>query len=287
MGSFAGRDTARFARLYAASGAAAWGVSEETFADALERSVARRWAGEHPSDRDVARYLDGLAVADLALACACRDGQERAWDRFVEQYRPVLYASARAIAGESGRELADSVYADLYGLDASRADRRSLFSYYHGRSSLAAWLRAVLARRHIDRVREHSRTDPLDESDPVSSAPASTLPGPADPRRDEYVRAAQASVDAAIAALEGPDRLRLRLYYAEGLTLAEIGRVFGEHEATVSRRLSRLRRSLRGTIERELRARHGFDESSVRLCFEYAADAPELHLTRLLSTEER
>ena len=286
MGSFAESHAGRFARLYAASGAASWGVSEETFADALERSVARRWAGEQPSDRDVARYLDGLAVVDLALACACRDGQERAWDRFVEQYRPVLYASARAIAGESGRELADSVYADLYGLDANRADRRSLFSYYHGRSSLAAWLRAVLARRHIDRVREHSRTDPLDESDPVSGPPSS-LPGPDDPRRDEYVRAAQASVDVAIAALEGPDRLRLRLYYAEGLTLAEIGRVFGEHEATVSRRLSRLRRSLRDTVERELRASHGFDDPAVRLCFEYAAEAPELHLTRLLSGEER
>jgi DNA-directed RNA polymerase specialized sigma24 family protein len=121
----------------------------------------------------------------------------------------------------------------------------------------------------------------------MASRPPPGLPGAADPRRDEYVRAAQASVDAAIGALDGPDRLRLRLYYAEGLTLAEIGRVFGEHEATVSRRLSRLRRSLRDTVEHELRARHGFDGAAMRLCFEYAADAPELHLTRLLSTEER
>lgn len=285
MRPFADRYAAGIRRLYDASGATRWDVSLGAFADALERSAARRFEGREPGDREMRQYLEGLAVSDLALACACRAGHDRAWEHFVEQYRPVLYASARAIAGDGGRELADSVYADLFGLSMDRADRRSLFGYYHGRSSLAGWLRAVLARRHIDRIREQARTDPLDDASRADLAPSDAT-SPPDPRRAEYVRAAQEAVDAAVAGLEPADRLRLRLYYAEGLTLAGIGRVFGEHEATVSRRLSRLRRTLRESVEDALRRRHGLDAAALRLCFEYAADAPELHLTRLLSAEE-
>ena len=43
---------------------------------------------------------------------------------------------------------------------------------------------------------------------------------------------AQAVLDEAIAGLESKDKLRLRLYYGQQLTLAQIGRLTGEHEAT-------------------------------------------------------
>ena len=44
----------------------------------------------------------------------------------------------------TGRELADSLYADLFGLDTRDGERRSLFRYYHGRAKLTTWLRSVL-----------------------------------------------------------------------------------------------------------------------------------------------
>jgi len=280
------RYAAHIRRLYAASGASTWGVSLESFTRALDASVERRWAGQSPAEQDVTRYLAGLAVADLALACACREGHEQAWEHFVEEFRPVLYAAGRAIAGDAGRELADSVYADLFGTDTARTDRRSLLAYYHGRSSLATWLRAVLVRRHIDRLREGARTAPLEDPDVTPAAGTSTVTEPHDPRRAQYVRMAQDAVDAVIAALDSGDRLRLRLYYGEGLTLAEIGRVVHEHEATVSRKLDRSRRRLREGVTRILRERHHLDDISIRECIEWAADAPELHLTPLLSPAE-
>lgn len=88
-----------------------------------------------PSPVEVEAYLASLRVEDLALACACREGLAPAWDYFVEQYRDGLYAAARAIAhGESrARELADSLFAELYGLGPPEA-RRPLFGYFHGRS---------------------------------------------------------------------------------------------------------------------------------------------------------
>lgn len=281
---FSDRCAAQIRRLHAASGASHWNVSLEHFTEALAASAVHRWRGDLPDDDAVERYLDGLAVQDLALACGCRQADERAWEHFVTTYRPVLYASGRAIAGERGRELADSVYADLYGTAADRPDRRSLFAYYHGRSSLATWLRAVLVRRHIDAVRADARTEPL--ADPEASAlPPGGRLDPPDPERTRYVRLAQQALDTAIAALDAGDRLRLRLYYGEGLTLAEIGRIVHEHEATVSRRLARVKRELKAAVTRVLRER-GLAGPAVEECLEYAADAPELHLTRLLSPGE-
>jgi RNA polymerase sigma-70 factor len=268
-------------QLYEASGAAKWTVTQEEFVGSLAVSVAHRWAGRDPRDDDVAAYLAGLSVSDLALACACRAGHEAAWEHFVRELRPALYAAARAIAGEAGRELADSVYADLFGLAGDRADRRSLLAYYHGRSSLATWLRAVIARRHVDRLRQGTRLSSLDAPDAHVAEPA-TAEEPQDPDRARYVRLAQDGIDALIAELDPGDRLRLRLYYGESLTLAEIGRALQEHEATVSRKLNRARQRLRDGIESVLRERYGLNAQQVQACLEHAARAPELHLSRLL-----
>ena len=99
-----------------------WQVTPERIQPALERSVAHRFSGAPPDDaRAIQTYLDSLQAADLALACACSEGNPAAWDFFVARYRPELYRAARAIAGEpASRELADSLYAELYGLRESR-----------------------------------------------------------------------------------------------------------------------------------------------------------------------
>ena len=44
--------------------------------------------------------------------------------------------------------------------------RQSLFRYFQGRSSLATWLRAVLAQRYVDRQRALRRLAPLADGDP-------------------------------------------------------------------------------------------------------------------------
>jgi RNA polymerase sigma-70 factor, ECF subfamily len=84
-------------------------------------------------------------AADLELARRCAIGDEAAWDRFVLEFRPVLYRAADMLEpGGGARDLADALYADLYGVNERDGERRSLFRYFQGRSSLATWLRAVL-----------------------------------------------------------------------------------------------------------------------------------------------
>ena len=272
---------ATVARLYAASGAAQWNVSPETLRTALTTGLAHRFA-DPPTPQQLDAYLATLHLQDLALACACRDAHEAAWEHFVREIRPALYASARSVAGEDGRELADSMYAELFGLPGADGVRRSLLAYYHGRSKLITWLRAVLVQRHIDRRRRDARLTPLedDEGSTPNRSPRETTP---DPDRDALVAKAQRAVDDAIDALDPRDRLRLRLYYGQDLTLARIGKLLGESEATASRKLDRARRDIRAGIERRLREEHGLGDAAVRQCFEYAAEAPELQLDRVLS----
>ncbi len=268
-------------RLYEQSGAVAWDVAPARFREALSRSLAHRFGADSPADGGRG-YLESLAVSDLALACACIDGHDRAWEHFVRELRPQLYHAARTIAADEGRELADSLYAELFGLPGADGARRSLLLHYHGRSRLITWLRSVLVQRRIDRVRVTRRFEPLDET-------ADAPPGPQsverDPERDTLVAHAQQALDAAIEALAPADRLRLRLYYGQDMTLAAIGRVLGEHEATVSRKLEKARRTLKAGVDRAL-ADRGLASAARARAIELAADAPELQLDRLLSRAE-
>lgn len=267
---------ARAAQLFRQSGADEWALEEGVFREALERSVAHRFANQQPSEGDVVCYLDSLHVGDLALACACASGNGRAWDRFVTEYRPVLYKTARSLAPESvARELADSMYGELYGLDERDGERRSLFRYFHGRSSLAGWLRAVVSQRVIDRARERRREEPLGDRDPDAVLARASPAAPPDPDRARLLPLLRSALLSALQTLEPRDRLRLSLYYARSLTLAQVGRTLGEHEATVSRKLERTRRAVRTAVERALRTQHGLSTSEVSQCFEYATSIPE------------
>ncbi len=162
-------------------------------------------------------------------------------------------------------------------------ERRSHFRYFHGRSSLSTWLRAVLSQRHVDRLRSVRRQDPLPEDEAPGAIPA---PREAvDPRRAGYVSLMSRSVTAAVAGLATRDRLRLRWYYAQDLTLAQIGRLLKESEATASRHLSRARRDVRAAVEGDLRAQR-LSEAEIADCFaSVVSDSAYLDLAELLGSD--
>ena len=265
-------DTGRF---YRDAGAERWGVPLEVFAAALERSSAKAFAGRTPSASDLDRYHQSLHLQDLALACACAEGNNDAWDHFVAEFRPALYRAADAIdRSGAARELADAIYGELFS--------KSLFRYFHGRSSLATWLRSLLSQRYVDRFRETRRLEAL----PVEEMAAA--PSGGSPDRSRFVEAMQAVLAAALAALGPRDRLRLRCYYAEEMTLAQIGRVTRESEATVSRQLARTRRTLRDELTERLRRQHRFSDSDIADCISSVVDdAGTLDLGALMGTRKK
>jgi RNA polymerase sigma-70 factor (ECF subfamily) len=274
-----------------------WELTREEFQAALERSAAKRFAAgaSAPSStvapRDTKKievYLDALHARDLALAIACGKGSGAAWDFFMAEYRPELYRAARAIVGPASdgdaaaRDLADSLYAELYGLRESAAGhRKSLFEYFHGRSKLTTWLHAVLSQRNVDEIRRARASEPLEneageltadvEASAAVAAGASRAPEThADSTRAGYLVALQAALAATLGALDSRDRLRLACYYADERTLSEIGRMFGEHEATVSRKLERTRREVRARVAEWLRDAKKWSAAQMEECLECA-----------------
>ena len=302
-------------QAFADSGADSWGLSPKSLALALEVSVKKRFAGNPAAVSQIEAYLFSLHLRDLALASACAEGHSAAWDYFVATFRPYLRSTAAVLLRCSpdqpvACELADSLFADLYGVNEG-AERRSLFRYFHGRSSLKTWLRAVLAQRHVDLIRSGRRfTDLESTSGELAQSPAVSTPrpttsrptilprvhsdgagSPADPRRDELIAAFRRTLEVALGLLDPRDKERLRLYYAAEQTLAEIGRKLGEHESSVSRNLERTRRELRQQVEHALRkgtagvdgrAATGFSDAQIALCFEYASQESPIDLDKLL-----
>lgn len=291
-------------KLFAQSQAARWGLTLERFSLCLERSATKRFSGETPPQKRLEDYLAGLHLEDLALANACAAGCESAWEHFFSTYRQYLYSAAAIITRRPrsdpyAREFADSLYATLYGRETSLG-RVSLFHHFHGRSKLSTWLRAVLAQRYIDVLRQEKRLEDLKDDEgfeKVLRPKHKTDWEPTDPLRARYLELLADALKQAIASLDPLDRTRLISYYLKDLTLAEIGKAMNEHEATVSRKLERVRLELKDKVITILKSgcsvkdgqhtqsadgQRGLDHAQIQLCFEYAMEAWPFDFSHLL-----
>ncbi len=237
--------------LYERGAAATYGMSRAQFASMLGGILEKYLPNASPSQ--AAEFCSNLRLEELVLARACAAGHEQAWRDFIERYRQKLHGMALQITHDSAHasELADSLFADLYGVNARDGVRNSKLSFYTGRGSLEGWLRTVMAQEFINRYRKQKRNVSLEEQteEGVQFAAADPEPVPSSDLRLE------AATDAALGELSSEDRFVLASYYLDGRTLAEIARTLGLHESSVSRRLDRLSAALRKRILAGLRER--------------------------------
>ncbi len=248
---------------YERSGAAAYGISAERFATILDEILRKHLSqtqspvhnSTQPSPRAASEqrtsFCAALRLEELALARACAAGNEQAWHDFISRYRQKLHGMALHITRDAAHaaELADSLFADLYGVNAREDLRKSKLLSYTGRGSLEGWLRTVMAQEFINRYRKQKRTVSLEEQTEEGVQFAAAAPEPAcasDPRLEE-------ATDEALAELSSEDRFTLASYYLDGRTLAEIAVTLGLHESSVSRRLDRVATALRKRILAGLR----------------------------------
>jgi RNA polymerase sigma-70 factor (ECF subfamily) len=256
-----GREVDVAQSLYQRSGAAAYGMSAGQFAAILEE-IQRKYLPDASIEQS-AEFCATLRLEELALARACAAGHEGAWQDFISRYRNKLHSMALHITRDSehASELADSLFADLYGLNM-RGDhrgpgddgvpvRRSKLIFYTGRGSLEGWLRTVMAQEFINRYRKQKRMVSLEEKTEEGVQFAAAAPEPAC-TSDQRLEAA---TDQALAELSSEDRFVLASYYLDGRTLAEIARTLGLHESSISRRLDRVSAGLRKRILAGLRER--------------------------------
>jgi RNA polymerase sigma-70 factor (ECF subfamily) len=231
--------------IYRKSRGEEFGLTRQQF-DAVLGEIARKYLPIDAAQNDVRELYASLRAEELALARACALGHEHAWEVFLTRYREKLYDVAGYITKESSaaRELADSIYAELYGTTTREGQRTSKLASYTGRGSLEGWLRTVMAQEHINRYRRQRRLVSLDEEteDGIQFATPEAEPAiVVDPR-------VEAATDEVLAALPAEDRFVLASYFLDERTLAEIARTLGVHESTISRKLDKLAKSLRKQI---------------------------------------
>lgn len=263
----------------------------------VEKYLLRHRPGA--SGREVSDFIDALRADELLLVVSCEAGDEAAWAELVEQYRAVILSAARSSShGEAeAEELADSVWAELYGLrereDGTRAGK---LAYYSGCGSLGGWLRAVVGQLAVDRHRRTSRLVQTEEASEFDRAAAESheqdgwRPAQAaDPEsalaESEAAGAVTEALAEALGSLGAEDRLLVKLYYFDGLRLKEAGAVLGVHEATASRRLTRLHAEIRKRVESGLVGRGWTREEAARALADASRSQTDADLRSMLAPE--
>ena len=234
------------------------------------------------SGGNVSKFIDELQADDLCLIIACERGDEKAWSELVERFTPAVRSAARSASSseDAAEDLAQSIWAELYGL-RTRSDGRpaSKLAYYSGRGSLAGWLRAVVAQLAVDTYRKQSKLVQTDEDADLDrlaqevhvgeGQPAlAGMQNPEESMSNRFARSElQQALSKSVQELTAEDRLLVKLYYFDNLRLREAGAVLGVHEATASRRLTRIQTELRTRVSEILVGERGWTKAEAERSF--------------------
>ena len=249
---------------------------------------------------EIAKFVDEMQADDLCLIMACERGDENAWNDLVERFKPTVRSAARSASAneDAAEDLAQSIWAELYGLRVRKDGMpASKLAYYSGRGSLAGWLRAVVAQLAVDTFRKQSRLVQTEEDtefdrlardaqDGQGQTFVAGIPTPEESISNSFAQAdMQQALGKAIQELGAEDRLLVKLYYFDNLRLREAGAVLGVHEATASRRLTRIQTDLRKRVTKILIDERGWTQAETERSFAEVAQFLETDLEALFSKE--
>ncbi|MGZ8847877.1 MAG: RNA polymerase sigma factor [Pyrinomonadaceae bacterium] len=255
------------------------------------RAVTEKYVFKHEPASDSATvnvFLDGLHADELCLVMACEIGDQGAWSDLFEGYSATVRSAARAASSNEAMadDVAQSIWAELHGLKA-REDGTAAgkLAYYSGAGSLGGWLRAVVGQLAIDQHRKQAKVVQTEEdseldrlvlsdAEPDGAHAFQTAASPEELLAGDLAAAdVEKALGRAMAELSDEDRLLMKLYYFDGLRLREAGAVLGVHEATASRRLTRIHGEVRQRVEAILMKEHGWTKSeAARSLSEVAAN---------------
>ena len=249
---------------------------------------------------EISKFIDEMQADDLCLIIACESGDENAWNDLVERFTATVRSAARSASSneDAAEDLAQSIWAELYGLRTKKDGKpASKLAYYSGRGSLAGWLRAVVAQLAVDVFRKQSRlvqteedTDldrlahdsNIGEGQPVLAG----IPTPEESMSNRFAQTdMQQALNRAVQELAAEDRLLVKLYYFDNLRLREAGALLGVHEATASRRLTRIQTDLRKRVAKILIDERGWTQAETEKSFAEVGQHLDTDLEGLLRKE--
>jgi RNA polymerase sigma factor (sigma-70 family) len=198
-----------------------------------------------PRDGTWQNFLDNLYAVDWFLACACLDGDGRAWELlFAARASRADCLLVDALRGRAVRlfprdpEKQDSVVTDFWGflLTGEKPGSIPVLARYDGHRPLVPWLIRVFQNRHISELRQHKTTQPLPEADLEQA----DLPFPTteDGRWQEEFRTA---ARAWLGKINDTECLILGLRLRYRMSQRDLASILGIHEGNVSRHTGQLR----------------------------------------------
>ncbi|MFN8008590.1 MAG: sigma-70 family RNA polymerase sigma factor [Terriglobia bacterium] len=240
-------------------------------------------------ESELMHLVSQLHWQELYLTTACAHGVETAWQLFHSSFKSTILKAATKCAANSsdGHEMADSFLSDLYlpSPSGATADEKKI-GMYSGVGSLEGWIKVILARQSIDKIRSQKRQVSIDD---LEFEPPSTEDSwRADSRvlEDDQARALQmvsSGLTEALRVLEPQQKMILQLYYLRKVTLKEIGTLLQVHESTISRNLDRLKAQLLAAVSDHLQKNFKVKKTEVRHIIGLARSHFEFDLNQILT----
>ena len=160
-----------------------------------------------------------------------------------QAFRILVDRHLGSIVALARRMLKDEAEADDIAQEALLRLWRAGEGLDIGPQGLRPWLRRVTANLCLDRIRSAKRTVVTDEVPEVAEAPTQAT----GLEQQDLAR----RVGEAMNALPERQRRALTLFHHEGLSQAEVGEVLGVSDEAVESLLSRARRALRASLEKD------------------------------------
>lgn len=196
------------------------------------------WERAHP-DADSAN-------PGVRLCIACARGDPAALADFDTQFRPTIEAAVRSLGdGDFAQEVSQLVRHRLLVREGAAPPR---ILEYRGRGALTKFVQAVALRTALSLREKSQRYVGVDPDDGLLELPATDSDPELELLKLRYRAEFKAAFAAALDTLEPDSRAALRQVYLDGLTLADVGRLYGWSVPTASRRVAAARADvLKGT----------------------------------------
>lgn len=203
---------------------------------------------------DLRGWLDRLQAADFYLARCCLEGDAAAIEGFCDQFdEPLMlivrrFAKSTAHAQDLRQHLLEKLF--VWG-----PQRRPRISEYAGQGFLLNWLRVTATRAFIDLQRNTSgverHQESFDQARQLHTLALPSLDMELELLKQSYRDVFKRAFSEAIEQLPARPRLILRHSFIEGLSIDQIGALYGVHRATAARWLVDARGQL-ATLTRQL-----------------------------------
>lgn len=226
--------------------------------DAAFAHARAAWPGIDVTRAAFDAWLDARGVKpgaevhadELYLVCACAGGDSAAIAAFEQAYFRHL-APAVARFQLSVDDLLQELRVRLF---VGTSQTGPKIAEYSGRGGLERWVRAAAVRLALNttRTRKNQPHATLSDDDFLSGGDVA-LQHMKEAYRAEFKRA----LSETLGTLDSELQMYLRMYYLDGLTLAELAGLFGVSEPTASRRVAKAREQVLEGTRAHLGARLG------------------------------